>query len=209
MRLFLSSYRAGGHETELKKLIGDVRSVGVVTNAKDYKTASERKESVDEVFDFFRSTGIEAKEIDLRPYFHKTGSEKELEKFQFIWLAGGNTFILRKALTYSGADKWLTNKVHKNEIIFGGESAGAILATPNFTGVEFGDDPNIVPAGYKKEIIRDGLNFVPFCIVPHYKSAWTGAEEMIEALKAKKLKYKVLTDDQAILINDKEEKLLS
>jgi dipeptidase E len=209
MRLFLSSYRAGEHQAELIKLASGIKNVAVITNAKDDKTTKERIESVNEVLDFFIKLGFKPKEIDLRPHFKKPEtSKKELQNYKFVWMAGGNTFLLRRALKYTGLDEYLIKKVKDDVIIYGGESAGAILATPTFTGVEFGDDPKIIPKGYKKEIILEGLNLVPYHIVPHYQSEWEGAKDMIVALKKKKLEYKTLTDNQVMVINGKKEEFL-
>ena len=209
MHLFLSSYRAGQYPDRLKEFFSDPQ-IAVLTNAKDYKTSRERKESVDEVLDFFRDLKFQAVEIDLRPYFGKPQMAiKELSKYKSFWVAGGNTFVLRKALKYSGVDNWLLNKVHQDELRYGGESAGAVLATPTFTGVQFGDDPDIIPKGYGSETLWKGLGFVPYHIVPHYKSEWLGAEDMIKALRHKELAYRTLTDDQVIIVDGDKEEILT
>jgi dipeptidase E len=98
--------------------------------------------------------------------------------------------------------------VRNNEIIYGGESAGAILPTPTLIGVQFGDDPEDIPKHYNNEVIWEGLGLVSYRIVPHYESEWLGAEDMIKELKNKSLEYKTLTDSQAIIINDDKEELL-
>lgn len=209
MRLFLSAYRAGKYSDQLVKLFGESNKVAVITNAKDYKSKAERQESVDEVLTFFEELKIKPVELDLRKYFGKQlALNKQLSKYSSVWVAGGNTFVVRRAMKYSGCDKILSTLVRKSEIVYGGESAGAILATPTFTGVEFGDEPDIIPRGYKDEVINQGLGFVPYHIVPHYNSVWEGAKDMIAALKKEKLIYKTLTDDQAILINGKDEEFL-
>jgi dipeptidase E len=207
MRLFLSSYRAGNHDRRLVELFGKGTEVAVVTNAKDYKTPEERQASVDEIFDYLAGIAMKPVEIDLRNSFGKPEiTEKTLRKYSAIWMAGGNTFILRKALKYSGADRFLYDAVRKNETVYGGESAGAILATPTLTGVEFGDDPTLIPVGYSDEIIREGLGFTSYHIIPHYQSEWEGADAMAAALQAANLEYRTMTDAQAIIIDgDKEE----
>jgi dipeptidase E len=209
MRLFLSSYRAGDYDEELVQLFGKNTKVAVITSAKDDKNNQERKESVSEVIEFLKSLGFKPLEIDLRKYFKSSNFTKnDLKEYRAVWVAGGNTFVLRRSLKQSGADKVLDDLVRKNEIIYGGESAGAILATPTFTGVEFGDDPNIVPEGYRKEIIWEGLGIVPYHIVPHYRSAWEGSKDMIKKLKEKNLEYKTITDNQAMVIDGDKEELL-
>jgi dipeptidase E len=209
MRLFLSSYRAGNYPEKLVELFGEKAKVAVITNAKDYKTISERAESVKEVLNFLNNLGFKSEEIDLRKYFKNTDfSENDLKKYQAIWMAGGNTFVLIRALVQSGAREVLGNMVRKNEIVYGGESAGAILVTPTLAGVEFGDDPADIPEGYNKEIIWKGLNLISYHIVPHYQSEWDGAEDMIKELQKKNLTYKTLTDGQAIVINGGNEEFL-
>jgi dipeptidase E len=209
MRLFLSSYRAGNYSGRLVELFGKKAKVAVITNTKDDKNQQERDESVNEVINFLNSLSFEPTEIDLRKYFKNSDfTEKDLKKYQAVWVAGGNTFVLVRALKQSGARKVLGNMIRKNEIIYGGESAGAILPTPTLTGVQFGDDPNKIPEGYDKETIWNGLNLIAYHIVPHYKSEWVGANGMIIELKMKSLEYKTLTDNQAIVIKGDKEELL-
>src|SRR4051812_14453049 len=111
MRLFISSYRAGRHDKDLQELIGKIDKVAVITNAKDYKPEQERKLKVEENLEYFSQLGLKPVEIDLRYYFNKPGAEKELAKYNFIWLAGGNVFLLRRALSYSRIDKYLYDAV--------------------------------------------------------------------------------------------------
>lgn len=209
MRLFLSSYRAQGHEADLAELFGNGSKVAVISNAKDGKTPQERKQKTDEVLDFLKGTGLKPTEIDLRDYFKN--SEKlgtVIKKYSAVWVAGGNTFVLRRAMEYSGCGQLLYDMVRKNEIAYGGDSAGAILATPSLRGSEFGDELDLIPPGYKKEVIWDGLDFVSYCIIPHYKSDWWGieAEAMLDYIKQNRLDYRTLMDGQAIIISgDKEE----
>jgi len=212
MRLFLSSYRAGRHDAELVKLVGKGNKVAVITNAKDYKSLKERTISVNENFDYWRSIGLEPTEVDLRPYFHKPGAEKLLKKYKFVWLAGGNVFLLRRALKYSGIDKFLGDAVRKNELILGGESAGAIIMGPTLKHSETEEDedsPFYVPEPYEKEVLWDGLDFIAYVPVPHYQSpGYIGIDEYIANLRKDKIPYKTMTDAQAIIINGFKEEFL-
>jgi dipeptidase E len=209
MRLFLCSYRAQGHEADLVKLFGKGSKVVVINNSKDGKTSEERLQKLNEVLDILKQLEFKPKELDLRDYFKDNSKlKKELSGYSSIWVAGGNTFVLRRAMRYSGCDKLLYDMVRKNEIAYGGDSAGAILATPSLRGSEYGDEPDLIPAGYEEEVIWDGLDFVSYHIVPHYKSDWWGieAEAMLDYIKQNKLNYRTLMDGQAIIINgDKEE----
>jgi dipeptidase E len=210
MRLFLSSYRFGNYAEALQELVGDESEVAVIANAKDDKTDTERVQSVKELFADFKEIGITPHELDLRKYFSdSTGLDAELSRYGFVWLAGGNTFVLRRALKQSGADKLLVKLVYADEVVYGGESAGAIIATPSLLGVEFGDDPFVVPKGYEDEDVTDGLHFVPYAIVPHYESEWEGQDRMIDVLEEADVPYKTLTDSQVIVALGAEEETLS
>lgn len=214
MRLFLSSYRAGRHDKELIKFLGDTKEIAVITNAKDYKTARERKLKVTENFDYWRSIGLAPTEIDLKPYFHKPGAERLLADFKFIWLAGGNVFLLRRALKYTGIDKLLINKVRGGSIIYGGESAGAIMAAQTLLGSEDDstneDDPHYIPDGYHEKVLWDGLGFLDYVLVPHYKSPDVGdsIDGYVEYLKKRKIPFKTIREEQAVIIDGGKEEFL-
>ena len=210
MRLFLSSYRFGDYAEVLQEMLGDeITDVGVINNAKDYGTLAERTESVRELFDSFAELGIDAHEIDLRAFFGQPDMlELELAKYKFIWISGSNTFVLARALRQSGGDAIIRELVQSGKVIYGGESAGACIATPTLTGVEFGDDPYIVPEGYEDVEVWQGLGLVPFSIIPHYESEWEGYERMEEVLAEADLPYKTLRDHQVYVVNGEQAELL-
>jgi dipeptidase E len=211
MRLFLSSQNLGNYPDRFVQLVGTNKKVALVENAKDDWSVKDRRAKLNEHLDQFKDLGLKVYELDLRKFF---GKEKELQKVLSecgaIFLSGGNTFILARALRYSGTDKLLYDIVRKNEIAFGGSSAGSIIATPSLRGTELGDQPEVVPEGYKKEVLWEGLNFVSHYIVPHFKSDWFGkeAEAMKEYFKDHKLPYRALKDGQVLLVNAHQEEFL-
>lgn len=214
MRLFLTSYRAGDHIDALLALIGDETDIAVIHNAKDASTTSERANSVNDFKDFLKEHELEPHEIDLRQYFGRPDElRKQLEKFAVVWLAGGNTFVLRRALMQSGADEILKELVSNNSLMYIGESAGTIIATPGLQGAEFEDDPYDIPEQYQDvedddDAVWDGLGFVEFYIVPHYESGLEGVDRMIDVLEENSLPYKTLANSQAIAIADDEQVFL-
>lgn len=214
MKIFLSSYRAGDYSAELLELIGGIKKIAVVTNAKDYKSAAERATSVSDNFSYWRSLGLEPTEIDLRPYFHKTGANKLLETFNFIWLAGGNTFLLRRALKYSGIDNFLIKNVREGKTVYGGESAGAIMAGPSLHGSEDDstneDDPHFIPKGYDKEVLWDGLGFLDYVLVPHFESPDIGdsIDGYVKYLENKNIPFKTIREEQALIIDGDRTEIL-
>jgi dipeptidase E len=214
MRLFISSYRAGKHDKELLEFAGKIDKVAVITNAKDYKTPQDRRFKIEDNFSWWRSLGLEPREIDLRPYFHKPGAEKALDGFSFVWLAGGNVFLLRRALRYSKVDKYLGDKARRNELLLGGDSAGAIIMGPTLKYSEMDSDEdssNFVAEGYGKEALWEGLDLVNYVPVPHYTALDYGEEinEYIERLDKNKIPHKEMTDDQAIIIRGFDERFLA
>jgi dipeptidase E len=166
MRLFLSSQNLGNYPDEFFKLVGPNKKLALVENAKDDWSQADRKNKLNEHLEQFKAVGFDVFELDLREYFGKPNElEETLSKCGGIFLSGGNTFILTRALRYSGADKVLYDWVRQNKIAFGGSSAGSIIATPSLHGSELGDFPDVTPEGYKQETIWDGLDFVSYYIV--------------------------------------------
>lgn len=211
MKLFLSSENFGKYPDEFVRLVNG-RKLAYIGNAKDYNSPSERSAKVEEHQIQFASLGIDFTEIDLRDYFeNNTKLQSDMSNFGAVWCSGGNTFLLRSAFQQSGLDKILVEKIRNEDFIYGGSSAGAILAGPTLKGTENGDNPELVPEIYKKDICWLGLGLVDFVVVPHYESVWFGDKsvKMINHLKENNIPYKILIDGQVILIDGVKEKFLS
>lgn len=211
MRLFLSSDGFGTHADSLIKLLNGGKRVAFIDNAKDGIESGQRQAHVNEKKLEFESVGLNFEELDLRKYFSKQKQLAEkLKKFDLVWLSGGNTFILRRALAASGLDKILIERLKNDQFVYGGSSAGSIIPTPNLGGTEHGDNPYEIPKGYDKEIIWAGLNLVPFYIVPHWESEWFQQEAVKMALymEINKFHYKTLRDGEAIVVSGKKTVLL-
>lgn len=211
MRLFLSSQNFGNYPEVFLKMMGSNKKLAYVENAKDDWSDEDRKNKLEEHRAQCQEQGFDFWELDLRDYFGKPAElEKALEGSGGIWISGGNTFFLRKAFAYSGLDKLLIEWIKADKLAYGGSSAGSIIITPSLRGSEHGDYPDVVPAGYKEGIIWEGLNLVPFYVVPHYKSDWWGkeAEQMKHYLEDNKLDYYALEDGQVVVVDgDKTEVL--
>jgi dipeptidase E len=208
VRLFLSSENLGKYPEVFLQMVGAGR-LALVENAKDDIGEKERKNKVKEHIDQFTSLAFNVEPVDLRDYFNEPEELlNKLSNFTGVFVFGGNTFILRRAMALSGFDTIVKKLLEKDKLVYGGSSAGSVVAGPTLHGTEHGDDPKSVPAGYIKEIIWDGLKLVPFTAVPHYGSDWFGQEAlaMEKYLNEHRLAYKVLKDGQVIVINgDKEE----
>lgn len=89
--------------------------------------------------------------------------KEKLVRNDFIYVSGGNTFFLLQELKRSGADKIIKEQVDSGKLNIG-ESAGAIVASPNIEYVRFMDDQEQATNMNTYE----GLNLVKFYPVPHY-----------------------------------------
>lgn len=213
MRLFLSSQDLGNYAKVARKMTGQNSRAFFIKNAQDDKPPEERNFSNPQKKKMFEDAGFEFKMIDLRDYF---GKEKELEKkireAGSFWSSGGNTFILRRAMAASGLDKILTKRLAEDTILYGGWSAGAMIMTPDLKGPDWSEEdrPNIVPKGYNAKVIWQGLNLVPFYIVPHFGSEVHGdsPQKLAYYYKHKNFQHYLLKDGQAVAVNGNKTELL-
>lgn len=212
MRFFLSSFKIGNQPEKLRSMLGNNLTAAVVTNAGD-GWDSYRTQQLPQFIKDLAAVGIKGKELDLRKYFGKTEKlKKRLLEVGLIWVTGGNTFILRRAMSESGLDKILPQLLQDNKIVYGGFSAGICVLSPSLQGVHLADEPKDVPEGYKKEIIWDGLGLIDFYIVPHFQSGHDEsvlADKVVEYYENRKYPYHTLVDGEALKIENGEVKKLS
>lgn len=212
MRLYLSSYKLGNYPNELVKLTGEKAKIAIIGNAGDhFGNIKERKESIQRQATSLSNIGLIPQEIDLRKYF---GKEKELEsklnKFGAVWIKGGNTFVLRRAMKLSGFDKIIKKMLKKDEIVYSGFSAGWCILSSSLRGLEIVDDPTIVPVGYPKKVEWKGLGLINYSACPHYKSDHPESADVdkeVKFYKQNKIPYKVLRDGEVIVVNGNKEKI--
>lgn len=193
-------------------MVGPDKRLLFIDNAKDESAAPERAAHVEEKRKEFTDAGFDFFELDLREYFRSPDKLKPLvEAAPFVWVSGGNTFVLRRAFAYSGLDSLLSNALKSSNMTYGGSSAGAIIVTNTLRGTENGDDPFVVPDGYNDEIIWDGLGLIYPQLVPHYQSDWFGkeAQAMVDYFDTNGLKYETLKDGEAYVVDGKYEEKLS
>jgi len=212
MKLYLSSQGFGNHLDRLKDMVGDDKRVLFVDNAKDYYSTEDRAAHVTEKKLEFEEAGFDFYELDLRNYFRSPDNLKQIvNAAHFIFVFGGNTFILRRAFAYSGFDSILTNALKTNDLVYAGSSAGSIIMTNTLRGSEHGDDPYMVPEGYSEEITWDGLGLVYPQIVPHYQSDWFGeaADAMVDYYQQNGMKYETLKDGEVYIVDGEYEGKLS
>ena len=202
MKLFLSSesvsHEQGRAFAELigKKLI-DVK-IAYIENASD--VASGNVSWVDENRTNIEALGCKVIQIDLRDFGDESSEISlidTLKPYDVIWLGGGNTYYLRWLLKKTGADSIIKELV-KSGKVYGGASAGAIVAGPTINFFQNADDPNEA-----KEIILDGLHLTEIVVVPHWDTDDYGSIMKVTEEKLKQAGYKTkhITNTQAMIIN--------
>jgi dipeptidase E len=211
VRLYLSSQGFGNHVERLHDMVGNEKRVLFIDNAKDFSSSQERAAHVAEKKTEFEAAGFGFYELDLRNYFRSPDTLRPIiEAAKFVFVSGGNTFVLRRAFAYSGLDSILLNCLRANTLTYAGSSAGSIIMTNTLKGTELGDDPYAVPDGYKSEAIWDGLGLVYPQIVPHYESeSWMEkSNAMAKYFKNNQMEYVTLRDGEVYVVDGKyEEKL--
>lgn len=207
MKLYLSSFRVGNDTDGFKDLVGkNGAKVAVIDNALDFSTDHKRRaDSLQYEFDSMKSLGFIPEHIDLREYFDTPDKlVQDLSGFDVVWVRGGNTFILRKAMEKSGFREVIDTLIKTNRLVYAGYSAGICVLAPSLRGVELVDNPNVEADGYDSEIIWDGYGLIDFYPIVHYDSDHPEShlvDEELAHIQAAGIKYKTLRDGDVIIIN--------
>lgn len=203
MRLYLSSFRLGNAPAELTALAPNGR-VGVILNALD-NFENARKDWLTEQLSAISGLNMAAEELDLRRYFNMPDAlRQKLMELDMVWVNGGNSFILRRAMQASGFDSLIKGFLAQDQIVYAGFSAGVVILAPSLHGLEKVDDPMDVPSGYDSATIWDGLNILPFSVVVHYKSGHpesADVEKEVAFYETNQTPYRKLRDGEALVVN--------
>ncbi len=132
MHLYLSSYHIGHQGHSLAHLALGKRAL-VVTNALDFSNDSERlRLGTEREIAGLADLGIAAEILDLRDYFgFQSLLSEKLTAAGMLWVVGGNTFLLRKAMHLSGLDELIQGKRDDEHFLYGGYSAGICVLSPS------------------------------------------------------------------------------
>lgn len=197
MKLYLSSYRIPTPK-DFSDLIGkkpQQTKLAVIPNAKDYYAKRARDYKIGAVLDFLKDLGYATELVDLRDYEQYTLKIK-LQNSDALWVSGGNTFCLRYEMKRSGFENIIEELLDRG-LVYGGESAGAIVVGPTLKGVELADEP-----AFAEEELYQGLKIVENLIIPHADNLTFGAaiKDMIKKYQNNS-KAVILNDDQAYIFD--------
>lgn len=125
--------------------------------------------------------------------------EEEIEKLNdcnILLVTGGKLTLCAQNLRKSGLDKALLNFLNKDQYVYAGYSAGAMILTPSI---------ELAERGLFKEGLIDlndlsGLNVLEYEILPHYDPDKDDTF-LNEYRKTSKNEIKTLKDDEFILID--------
>ena len=202
MKFYLSSYKIG-KETEKLKELARGKKIGFIPNSLDYVEPKARQESNEKNMKDLSDLGIDVEMLDLQDYFGKEEElKKKIDSLGGVWIRGGNTFILRQAMKFSGFDKIIKN-IDRDDFLYGGYSAGICILAPSLKALQIVDKLDIMPYEESKEVIWNGLGILDYIILPHYKSDHPESADIdkeVEFCKKNNIPFRTLRDGEVIII---------
>jgi dipeptidase E len=203
MHLYLSSYRIGDQGHRLAELARGKTAL-VVSNALDFSTDSARRRfGTEREIGWLAELGIPAEPLDLRDYFASQHTLPEkLAAAGMLWVVGGNTFLLRKAMHISGIDQWIHGHLEDEHFLYGGYSAGNCVLSPSLKGIHLADEPEAQSIGYEHPTIWEGLGVIDYYIVPHFRCDHfesASMEAVVDYYSEHELPYRAIRDGEVIL----------
>jgi len=207
VKLFLSSQAISKEQAPyfLDLVAKPAKSIrlAVIENAADVETGS--KAWLLRNRHMIESHGFEVEYVDVRKYAQDV--EALRAKFaakDVLWFGGGNTFYLRWLLRNTGVERIVKELVHAGTV-YGGGSAGAIIAGPTLHFFEAADEPQASPG-----IVYEGFSFTNKVVVPHIdnKKYAPIIHEVNDKLKADGYQTVPLADAQALVIDGTSEKVV-
>ncbi|MBI2850584.1 MAG: Type 1 glutamine amidotransferase-like domain-containing protein [Chloroflexi bacterium] len=204
MKFYLSSYRLGDETERLKKLVPKGR-IGYIPNALDVSTYDPLRvqSHIEKDMNSLRDLSLEVELVNLRDYFGKRDELKnKLDELGAIFISGGNTFVLRQAMRLSSLDELLNELRDKRDFLYAGYSAAGAVLAPSLESTAV-VDPLEAPYPELKRIIWEGLGFIDFAFLPHWRSDHpesADVEKEMEYCKRNNIPFKAIRDGEVIII---------
>jgi len=175
-------------------------TVGFITTA---SKTEEDTSYMQKDLDIMREMGFNVEQIDIEG---KTEAQvlTLLELKDIIYVEGGNTFYLLNAMRRCGFEKVL-RKLLKHGKVYIGVSAGSIVAGKTIKTADRLGTGSRDRFGVKN---LKGLNLVPFDIFVHFTPEYAEIIKKKLPWKWQRKKLRILTDEQAILVQGKEISLI-
>lgn len=202
MLLYLSSQKFGNNTSVLKEwILNHNNKILLIFNALDAKSKEKIDNNVQEDIKLLEEIGFEVKVVDLREYFEDVEKLKnDFIKYNAYCIMGGNVFILRQAMKYSGLDTFLQDMSRSEDYLYIGYSAGSCILSKDLKVLDIIDEP--VKFYERDEIFYDGLNLINYTFIPHYKSNYHKVkmvDEAVEKCKKENIDFIAVKDGEVII----------
>ncbi len=211
MRLYLSSSELGNHPERLVSLAGKGSRLAVIMNALD-NFPDHRERCFRAEKEALEALGFRVEELDLRTYFGAPDRlPAVLERTDVLWINGGNTFLLRRAMVLSGFDRIVRELLAADRLVYAGFSAGVCAAAPSLRGIEFLDEPYDVIEGYPREPVWEGLGLIDYYVAVHYRSGSPEVEPIQRTVRYYRehgMPYVALRDGEVLVVHGDETELV-
>lgn len=223
MRLFLASNNLGNFAEALSEMIGKKKRALIISNARDYYQDETRiEESLAKTSASLKEVGIENRRLDLRLYFGKADRLANLlTEYDpgLVFAIGGNIYCLATALAASGMDNLIRQGLKKDLFVYGGYSAGSMIASSELkpyiilkysNSLPDHNNPAFTQKCYEMEPCMQGLGIIDEYIMPHMdieKHAET-TKLRLENLRKLGLKSICLNDLDVYIVDNNRTEIL-
>ena len=160
--MFLCSYFAGAATlfedfVEQNIRAKEVLFIPTAANVEEYR------DYVDEAKEAFAKMGFTVQILDVSKV-SEVEAKAKIGAARVLYVSGGNTFYLLLELKKKGLATLITDRVRSGELVYVGESAGAMIAAPSVEYASVMDDAS----GSESVATQTGLDLVKFYPVVHY-----------------------------------------
>lgn len=201
-KLYLSSVGIPNKQELLSLLSGQELTVAIIPNAWDVYPEDRRKPEIESIKSRFEELGFAATLVDLKEYQHND-LKQILSENSLVWVMGGNSFYLNYLVQESGLAVFIDSLLDQG-LVYGGESAGAVLAGSTLHGVEFLDDPKKAP-----KTVWEGFGFADVGMLPHWgMEKYDGLLQQAKIEMEKFAHVATLTNEQVLIVDDVSTKIV-
>ena len=203
MILYLSSQKFENNDFFKKWIDNHGNKILLIFNALDAKGQDKINNNVKEDTTLLEQMGFEVTVLDLKEYFDKSDKLDEIcQKYNAFCVIGGNVFVLREAMKYSGFDTFLKRISNDDNYLYIGYSAGGCVLSKKIDIFAIVDDA--IDFYNRGEIPNEGLGLINYIFIPHYKSNYHKShliDEVVNTCKKNNTQYKALSNGEFIIEN--------
>lgn len=201
MLLYLSSQKLGNRVDVLKKWIKEHdNKIILIFNALDAKGQDVIDKNVSEDKKLLEEVGFDVSICDLKNYFDCPEKLRaDFTQCHAFCVMGGNVFLLRQAMKYSGFDQFLKG-ISSSDYLYIGYSAGSVILSKDLSGFRGIDDEVFYYS--KEDLFYEGLSLIDYLFIPHYQSNYRKVElihNLVEDCKKNDIRFQVVRDGDVII----------